>query len=441
MRRVRRLSWIGSFIVFACWSITVHGGGDSDKQKVLELNQLTGSDVIKGQATTLAADPKVAKELIATGLTLIKDKNQPIRYNAAYVLGEVSAEVGDMPAAEAFFRICMNDAAKLQSTQKLLESYGGLIDLLYNHKKFAESAKVCQELLELKTDDGKPRIVLTAFTTRFGDTDFAEDDRFDTARRLKPAVHRLLIQAIAKQGKFDQAIQLSDSLIKTRDHWMERQLKGWVLREAGKFKEAAEVYEDVLDRIGKDRTLEADEKDTYQERYRYTLSNVYVDLKEIDKAAKQLEVLVEKHPEDPGYQNDLGYILADHDMQLEKAEKLIRKAIELDRKRRKDKNLKGDDDRDNGAYLDSLGWVLYKQKKFDEAKKYLMQAVEDKDSQHIEIYDHLGDVYLALGDRKEALASWRKGLEFAGQSRRDQERRVIVERKIETNAKQQETRK
>jgi tetratricopeptide (TPR) repeat protein len=372
---------------------------------------------------------------------VLKDKKQPLRYNASIVLAEVSGELGDLKAAERFYRVCMEEAAKLQSTQKLLESYGGLIDLLYNNKKFEESAKVCQELLELKTDDGKPRIVLNAVTTRFGDTDFVEDDSFDTARRLKPAVHRLLIQAVAKQKKYDQALQLADTLIKTRDHWLERQLKGWVLREASKYKEAAEVYEDVLDRVTKDRTLEADDKDTYQERYRYILSNIYIDLKDVDKAAKHLDVLLEKHPDDPGYNNDLGYILADNGMQLERAEKLIRKALDLDRTRRKkDPNLKPEDDRDNGAYLDSLGWVLYKQKKFEEAKKYLLLAVEDKDSQHIEIYDHLGDVYIALGDRKQALATWKKGLEFATDSRRDRDRVAIVQKKIEMHSKQQETR-
>lgn len=433
---MRRIIGLACLAAFGALTYTADAG-DANRQKILDLNQLTGSKVIESQAKALAADVKTAKELIAIGMTMAKDKNQPIRYNAAIVLAETSGEVGDLKAAETFYRICADDASKLQSTQKLLEAYGGLIDLLYNNKKFDDSARVCQELLELKTDDGKPRIVLTAVTTRFGDTDFVEDDRFDTARRLKPAVHRLLIQAIAKQGKFDQALQLADNLIKSRDHWLERQLKGWVFREAGKFKEAAEVYEDVLDRINKDRTLEADEKDSYQERYRYTLSNVYVDLKDIDKAAKHLEALVEKHPEDPGYHNDLGYILADHDMQLEKAEKLIRKALELDKKRRKaDPTMK---EGDNGAYLDSLGWVLYKQKKYDEAKKYLQQAVGDKESQHIEIYDHLGDALLALGERDQALAAWRKGLEFATQSRRDQERRAVVEKKIDQNSK--ETRK
>src|SRR2546423_347777 len=88
---------------------------------------------------------------------------------------------------------------------------------------------------------------------------------------------------------------------------------------------------------------------------------------------------------------------------LKLVESLIRKALELDKAKRQKLRMKGDlkavDDHDNGAYLDSLGWVLFKQKKYKEAKEALLEAVKDKNSQHIEIYDHLGETYLMLGER------------------------------------------
>ena len=93
--------------------------------------------------------------------------------------------------------------------------------------------------------------------------------------------------------------------------------------------------------------------------------------------------------------NDLGFIWADHDMKFDEAEKLIRKAIDKDREQRKKiEDLPKDEDVDNPAYLDSLGWVLFKKKDFKEAKKYLLQAVQDKEGQHIEILDHLADTHL-----------------------------------------------
>jgi tetratricopeptide (TPR) repeat protein len=328
----------------------------------------------------------------------------------------------------------MHQAAKFESFRKILESYVGLIELLYENQKYEESARICRELLELKIGDGKKRQYLLLVSGRFGEPEFEELDAFDIGKRLRPFVHRLLIQAISKQGKFDQALKLAENLVKAKDHWEQRQLKAWVLREAGRFDDAAKAYEEVIDQVGKDKELESEDRDAYVKRYQYILSNVYVDLNRIDRAADLLKGLLAKEPNDPGYNNDLGYIWADHDMNLAESEKLIRKALELDQQRRKaNPKLDPKDDHDNGAYLDSLGWVLFKQKKYQEAKVVMLKAVEDKGSQHIEIYEHLGDVLQALGERRAAAEAYRKGVEVAGDTRREQQRKVEVEKKLANN--------
>jgi tetratricopeptide (TPR) repeat protein len=418
-------------------ALTARAGEDAAalRKQLVALGQTTGEDPINGEIKALSAHPKQAKKLIAEALKVIKDKDKPLAYNAAYILAQVATELKDLKSGEAFYRVCCAHAAKLQSTRKLLQSYGGLIDMLYEAKKYDASARVCRELLELKTGDGKPRIYYLGVANRFGEPDFIEDEEFDAGKRLRPGVHRLMIQAIAKQGKYDQALKLVENLIRAQDNWQERQLKAWVLREAGRFKDAARAYEDVLERIDKDTTLEQEEKDQYNERYRYILSNVYVDLKQIDKAAEKLQALIAKRPEEPAYYNDLGYIWADHNMHLAKAEELIRKALELDKAKRRKAKVSPAEDQDNGAYLDSLGWVLYKQKKYKEAKEALEAAVKDKNSQHIEIYDHLGDTLLALGERDGAITAWRRGVEVAGESTRERRRKAEVEKKLAQHTK------
>jgi tetratricopeptide (TPR) repeat protein len=410
------------------------GNVDDTLQRLKELNKVTGNEALQGALKVLLDDKDGAKQLVAAALPMAKEKQETLSYNAALVLGVVSADMKDLAASETFYRVCMDQAAKLQSTRKILQSYGGLIEFFYDNKKYEDSARICQELLELKTDDGKPRIVLTAVTGRFGDVDFVEDEAFDSAKRIRPGVHRLLIQAIAKQGKYDQALKLVDRLIKGQDHWQEHQLKASVLKEAGKFDEAAKVYEDVIERIAKDKDLDPEEKELWVEGIRYTLSNVFLDMGKINLAAEQLQQLLAKKPDHPGYNNDLGYIWADNDMNLDEAEKLIRKALELDRKKRQaNPSFDPNDDHDNGAYLDSLGWVLFKRGQLEEAKKILLEAVKDKTSQHIEIFDHLGDVHMALKEKAEALAAWRQGLEHVGEGRRELERKAIVQKKIDQN--------
>src|SRR4051794_38920444 len=146
--------------------------GEDVKKTIRNLNSLTGVDPVKGAVKELLEKKSDAVKLVTESATLLKDKKVHLTYDAAHALAMTAAELKDLPAAEALYRVCMDYAAKLQSPQKLLESYGGLIDVLYEAKKYPESAAVCRELLELKTDDGKPRIVVRAYTNRFGEYDF-----------------------------------------------------------------------------------------------------------------------------------------------------------------------------------------------------------------------------------------------------------------------------
>ncbi len=87
--------------------------------------------------------------------------------------------------------------------------------------------------------------------------------------------------------------------------------------------------------------------------------------------------------------------------------------------------------KENAAYLDSLGWVYFKQKKYKEALDPLVKASKDEDEgAHLEIWDHLGDCYLALGEKKEAITSWEKALKMEDLSPRDAERRRKVTEKL-----------
>lgn len=431
----KSLSAIVIAVLCIIWVATpIRAGDDALKKELAQLNLVTGNDPMRGALRTLLDDKKHAQAMIKFATPAAKEKT--LSYNAALVLGLAAIDLKELKTAESFLRVCMEKAAKVQSADKLRQSYGVLIDAYFDNKQYADSARVAKELLELNTDDDKVREVRRTVVDRFGQVEIGEpQDGFKTALRIRPFVYEAYVKAVAKQGKYDQAIRLVDNLLKGKDDWIDLSLKGWVMRDAGKLEDAAGVYEDVLKRIAKDQRLEPEEKDEYGEQYRYDLSGIYIDLKKIDQATTHLEYLIKRRPEYPGFYNDLGYILADHDMKLDEAEKMIRKAIDLDREARK-KSPKFDPktDHDKGAYLDSLGWVLFKKKNYKEAKEWLLKAVEDKSAQHIEIYDHLGDVYMALGEREAAIKSWEKGLEVVTETRRDQERKVDVEKKLK-NAK------
>jgi len=63
----------------------------------------------------------------------------------------------------------------------------------------------------------------------------------------------------------------------------------------------------------------------------------------------------------------------------------------------------------NGAYIDSLGWVYYRQGKLDLAEKYLLDATHllPRDAT---VHEHLGDVFAKRGDLMRALTTYRHAL-------------------------------
>ena len=60
--------------------------------------------------------------------------------------------------------------------------------------------------------------------------------------------------------------------------------------------DAIKTFNDVLDKLDASKGLSAEEKDKFKDGVRYTLSGLYVENKEIDKAAKQLEMLIKRQP-------------------------------------------------------------------------------------------------------------------------------------------------
>ncbi len=388
---------------------------DQLKEQALKLNSLTTTDAMQAKLTELLKDKVIAKRLVgvASGMQAEAKKGEsPFKFNAAFLLGKMAQNLKDYKNAEAFYLFCQASAKKLESGSQMAQSYDGLIDLYWDQKKFQAVEDLCAELLE---SDAKGK-------------------EMNAAKSL--AIERM-VQSKARRGEHDEALNMVNRFVELdKKGWYALQLKGYVLREAGKFDDAIDTYLEVVKRIEKDKSLKDDEKKRIVRNARYVMTSLYVDSKKIDEAAKILEELIKEDPDAATYYNDLGFIWADNDQKMEESEKLIRKAIELDEKARKKLFEEGKIDEEtskkaNAAYLDSLGWVLYKNKKYDEAKKYLLESIkDDEEGAHMEIWDHLADVYIAQGDTKLAIETWMKALKFEDISKRDSERRKKITEKL-----------
>jgi tetratricopeptide (TPR) repeat protein len=114
------------------------------------------------------------------------------------------------------------------------------------------------------------------------------------------------------------------------------------------------------------------------------------------QAEDYLQKCIEISPDFAEALNYLGYMLADRGEHLDKARALIEKAVKLEPK--------------NGAYLDSLGWVFFKLKQPRQALPWLLKAIEFTPEADATVLDHLGEVYMGLGQLDKAREAWKKSL-------------------------------
>jgi len=108
----------------------------------------------------------------------------------------------------------------------------------------------------------------------------------------------------------------------------------------------------------------------------------------LDDALGAYKTAARRWPKSALSLNAYGYTLADRTDRYREAEKLIRKAIKLDP--------------DSPAIIDSLGWVLYRLGRYDEALVELQRAYDAFDDH--EVAAHLVEVLVALQRQDDALA-------------------------------------
>ncbi len=132
----------------------------------------------------------------------------------------------------------------------------------------------------------------------------------------------------------------------------------------------------------------------------------------VAKARSILETLRKENPDNPEIANSLGYFLAEKDQELPEAKRLVQEAL--------------DTDRSNGAYLDSMGWVMYRLGELDSALDYLVQAVNALPEDPV-ILEHLGVVLAEQGRVEEAKDLFHRAMLLGGDHTRLQGRLRALE--------------
>ncbi len=163
-------------------------------------------------------------------------------------------------------------------------------------------------------------------------------------------------------------------------------------REAKRNQQAVATFEEALHEAQLDQ-----DDDVVNAKFYFNYGAAAEQAGLYEKAAELLRKSISLDPANSAEaSNYLGYMWADHNMNLDEAETMIRRALESEP--------------NNASYLDSLGWVEFRKGKFDQALIDLLRAAKTAERDDPVVFEHIGDTYLKLNRMPEALEAWQKAL-------------------------------
>src|ERR1051326_3051098 len=225
------------------------------------------------------------------------------------------------------------------------------LEAMKKEKHYADAVALLQPLVDKYASDPFVNARYVEFLLRAGDKDRA---RVAASTQAKFGVRNTVgaAEAYVQNEQYDAAVTLLQDALKAKPDEVDLQFElGSTYERAGKKADAEKVFQQILD----------------------------------------------KHPDNTQTLNYLGYMWAESGVNLERAQSMLQKAVAAEPR--------------NGAYIDSLGWVYFRQGKLDLAEKYLTDATKllPRDAT---VHEHLGDVLAKRGDVGRALEVYKTALKL-----------------------------
>ncbi len=180
-------------------------------------------------------------------------------------------------------------------------------------------------------------------------------------------------------------------------------------------------YDDAIETFSKGTARTDAKKDLdILVRFHSLMGDVYHQLGNSEKAFQEYDTCLIYRYDDAYVLNNYAYYLSLEKKNLDRAAKMSKRSNELEV--------------DNPTYLDTYAWVLFVQKKYDEAREVMDKALsimgDSLDASDSTIIEHAGDIYSRCGDSVKAVEFWIKAKELGGNDNIKALEKKIKKRKL-----------
>jgi tetratricopeptide (TPR) repeat protein len=241
--------------------------------------------------------------------------------------------------------------------------------VLIEQKKFEKAVTKLKEVLRQVPDSDKIRFYLAAIYEEINKTPEAIE-QFSRIPAESQYYGESIVHAayLLKQSKkIDQAIDLIKAgLEKRKDVSQFYAIYASLLDEKSEYKKAAQILDEGTTKFPENVQL------------RFFLGTIQDRMGNKKKVIENMKMVIEMDPNHVQGLNYLAFTYADSNNNLEEAEKLVRRALEIEP--------------NDGYILDTMGWILFKRGNFPESIKMLEAAYKNQPNESI-IAEHLGDAY------------------------------------------------
>lgn len=260
--------------------------------------------------------------------------------------------------------------------------------ILIERKMYDLATAKLEDILKEAPESDKVRFYLGAVYE-----ESKQDDKAIMHFRKIPAESQYFDEAVIHaayllkgRAKIDEAIScIEKGIAAKKDHPQMYAMYASLLDEKGDYQKAAKTLEGILVKF----------PDNAQLRFYY--GTVFDRLGKHERVIEEMRKVIEIDPNHVQGLNYLAFTWAEKGQNLEEAEKLARRATELDPK--------------DGYVLDTLGWIIFKKGKVGEAIRVLEAAHRYQPTVSV-IAEHLGDAYMKSSMAKRAVEMYHKALQL-----------------------------